>query len=67
MSRRHMAAARRWKQPIACADSLHNLAPKRRGKGNEPSSIPLAVNDKGNAAEVIDKVAPSHSGNLAPS
>ncbi len=60
-------ATRRWKQPIARPDPLHNLAPKRRGKGNKPRPIPLAVNDKGNAAEVIDKVPPSHPRNLAPS
>lgn len=67
MPRRHVPAARRRKQPVARADPLHNLAPKRRGKGNEPRPIPLAMNNKRHAAEVIDKVPPSHAGNLAPS
>ena len=67
MPRRHVSAARRRQQPVTPADPLHNLASERRGKGNEPRPIPLAVNDKRHAAEVIDNVPPSHAGNLAPS
>lgn len=67
MPRRNVPPARRRKQPVARADPLHNLAAERRGKGNEPRPIPLAVNNKRHAAEVIDKVPPSHASNLAPS